>query len=193
MVTFFTSDTHFHHPNILKYNPNRDWDEIDAMNEGIIARWNAVVKAEDFVWHLGDFDMNGKDRALEFVKRLNGTVGLVAGNHDKCWVGNNFKPQHLQNQRERYLIAGFAFVVDAAQVKVDGQHFMLSHFPYSGDHTEGDRYNEWRLKDTGRWLLHGHTHNPEQRLHDGKQIHVGQDAWENYPVHQDQVLELVRR
>lgn len=190
-TTWFTSDTHFHHANILAYNPNREWADIDAMNEGIIARWNSVVKPNDFVWHLGDYDMNGKDRALDLVKRLNGQIGLVSGNHDKCWVGNNVTFVKLLNQRQRYLDAGFAFVTDAAQVKMDGKVFMLSHFPYQGDHTEGDRYNEWRLRDEGRWLLHGHTHNVEQRLHDGKQIHVGMDAWDCTPVSQEQILELV--
>lgn len=55
------------------------------------------------------------------------------------------------------------------------RHVVLSHFPYTGDHTAEDRLDAWRLKDAGLWLLHGHTHDRAQRVH-GLQIHVGIEA-----------------
>jgi calcineurin-like phosphoesterase family protein len=194
VTTWFTSDTHFWHRNILEYQPNRKaiWgDDIEAMNEGIIERWNSVVGYDDWVWHLGDFDMNGKPKALDFVHRLNGHIALVSGNHDKCHPLFHKNPVKLQLQRQRYLNAGFAFVVESAKTKVDGQSVMLSHFPYDGDSLESDRHDEWRLKDNGYILLHGHTHDPDQRLHDDRQIHVGMDAWDCYPVSEDQIAELM--
>ena len=46
------------------------------------------------------------------------------------------------------------------------------------------RYTQYRLPNQGRWLLHGHTHNKDQRIH-GKQLHVGLDAWGMRPVSLD--------
>ncbi|MDR7166651.1 hypothetical protein J2W56_000369 [Nocardia kruczakiae] len=45
---------------------------------------------------------------------------------------------------------------------------MCAAFPFhgvaGGDHTAESRFEQWRLPATGdnagRWLLHGHTHNP---------------------------------
>src|SRR6218665_2255123 len=62
--------------------------------------------------------------------------------------------------------------------------------PYSGAHPEPDRYDQWRLKDPGRWLLHGHTHDENQRLHNGHQIHVGIEAW-GRPVNKDELTRLI--
>jgi calcineurin-like phosphoesterase family protein len=193
MTTWFTSDTHFYHTNIIAYQPNRQelWSEMEEMNEGIIERWNSVVDPEDWVWHLGDYDMNGKDKALALLSRLNGHIGLVSGNHDKTHPLFHKNPLKLNYQRSRYLEAGFQFVVEFAQTKIDGQWVNLSHFPYEGDHTEADRYDEWRLKNTGRWLIHGHTHDPDQHAHDGKQIHVGMDAWDMTPVSEEQIAGLM--
>lgn len=76
---FVISDTHFGHANIIEYcgRPFRTADEMDATME---ANWNAVVKPQDHVYHLGDVAMNR--RSLEIVKRLHGHKRLVFGNHD---------------------------------------------------------------------------------------------------------------
>ena len=78
-MIFFTSDTHFFHGNIIRYC-NRPFDSIDAMNEGMIQRWNNRVGPEDTVYHLGDVVINR--RALKTLARLNGDKVLIKGNHD---------------------------------------------------------------------------------------------------------------
>lgn len=50
------------------------------MDEALVANWNAVVKPEDKVYHLGDVVINRKH--LQTVGRLNGSKRLVLGNHD---------------------------------------------------------------------------------------------------------------
>ena len=86
MSTFVTSDTHFGHGNILKFT-NTDgsrvrplWEDVDEMNEEMVRRWNARVRPDDVVWHLGDVSF-GKSN-FHHASRLNGTKHLILGNHD---------------------------------------------------------------------------------------------------------------
>ena len=92
---WFTSDTHFGHANIIKYC-NRPWnhgknangeviatsEDVLAMDNEIIRRWNSVVGKNDIVWHLGDFALGGKSVAERVFPQLNGKINLVMGNHD---------------------------------------------------------------------------------------------------------------
>lgn len=80
---WFTSDTHFGHANILKYEPTRLvlGDTVEKMNEGLVERWNSVVKPQDKVYHLGDVGFS-KGLDVHLLRRLNGHKRLVMGNHD---------------------------------------------------------------------------------------------------------------
>lgn len=80
--TWFISDTHFGHANILKYD-ERPFADLEEMQEEIIKRWNKKVKNGDTVWFLGDFAFtNKKDYIQPILKRLNGIKNIVMGNHD---------------------------------------------------------------------------------------------------------------
>lgn len=83
---FVISDTHFCHNNIIKYC-NRPFVDADQMNEAIISNWNNVVSSDDVVLHLGDITAGaGKfkdEKSKEIVKRLNGNIIFIRGNHDE--------------------------------------------------------------------------------------------------------------
>ena len=53
-MKWFTSDTHWGHANILKYD-NRPFATIDEHDEELVRRWNAVVAPGDVVYHLNIF------------------------------------------------------------------------------------------------------------------------------------------
>jgi calcineurin-like phosphoesterase family protein len=86
MTIFVISDTHFTHGNILKFlrpdgSPVRDFPDVEAMDEHMIAQWNATVRPCDHVYHLGDVAM--RSQAIDAIlPRLNGHLRLVRGNHD---------------------------------------------------------------------------------------------------------------
>lgn len=207
-MLFFTSDQHFFHRNILEKTSRGDrFGDVEAMNEHFVHRWNATVGDGDFVWVLGDFDMGGKQSALELVSRLNGRKGLVVGNHDGCFAGLRKSTDTLVRRTRDYVVAGFDVVTPFAFVGVQAAKnapsvwFNLSHFPYDGDgfdadrgENKPDRFGQFRLRDEGVPLLHGHTHRPDQRVHVSDagtfQLHVGVDAWDYTPVSATTVVDL---
>src|SRR5580698_1315212 len=79
--TWFTSDTHFGHKNILDYEKEaRPFNTVEGMNEQLIANWNETVNKKDIVFHLGDFAFGAVNVAI--ADRLHGNKRLVMGNHD---------------------------------------------------------------------------------------------------------------
>ena len=147
--TFFISDTHFGHANIINFkrrdgSPLRAFDCVEDMDETMVSNWNNVVSDKDSVWHLGDVVINRK--SLSIIQRLNGRKRLVLGNHDI------FK-------NKDYLNAGFEDF--HAFKKFDD--FVCTHIPvHSGS--------------LGRWgkNVHGHTHADRVRLPRGADARTGE-------------------
>jgi len=188
---WFTSDTHFGHKNILKYEPHRVKElgigSIEEHDLAIINLYNKLVKSEDIVYHLGDI---GVDRAIgKYIRQLNGTKHLIVGNHDKM-------------SDKQYRIMGFASVSREMTIKLGGRYLRLSHYPYR----EGMLKAIWRqlfgspLRDVhkrpindGKWLLHGHIHSRAKIIPYGKQIHIGVDTWGMMPVSWEQVNSIISK
>jgi calcineurin-like phosphoesterase family protein len=82
VITWVTSDHHFFHENIIKYE-NRPFSSIDEMHKVLIERWNCVVGPDDTVYHLGDVGLARFDRLKPVLNQLNGHKILIAGNHDE--------------------------------------------------------------------------------------------------------------
>lgn len=193
MTVWFTADQHFGHGRLLELSPRRGaaFATVSEMNARLIHNWNSVIAPEDTVWVLGDVDMHGKDTTLALIDQLVGTKILISGNHDSCWAGT----RDGWKNRDLYLAAGFAAVMDFATTtlpplrpQAPATRVLLSHFPYAGDSREtevADRYTQFRLRDEGTPLLHGHVHEAfrEQRTKYGTwSINVGVDWWDYAPV-----------
>jgi calcineurin-like phosphoesterase family protein len=179
MTTWFTSDHHFGHKNIIEYC-NRPFDSVEEMNEALVASWNRSVRPDDTVYYLGDFSL--KRHVMEqYVQRLNGCKILIAGNHDSCHPSNHGgKWDHL---------AIYSKYFEEVLEEHEWEGCMLHHMPY---HDEDDhRFPEYRPISDGRILLHGHVH--QRWLCNERQINVGVDVWDFEPVHEDRIRELIAK
>jgi calcineurin-like phosphoesterase family protein len=200
MTNFWTSDLHLGHRNIARL-ARRPFDDSDAgvvsMNDHLIDAWNELVGPDDTVFVLGDICMGRLADSLLLVSRLHGTKHLIAGNHDRCWVGNDQPLSSVSARHRDYIDAGFASVSESGRVELVRQQVEMSHFPYKPATPSSDaerrprevQYDRFRPIDTGGWLLHGHVHGAYRQL--GRQINVGVDAWGGRPVSEDEIVQLI--
>ena len=133
--TFFTSDTHFNHANIIKFC-NRPFKDVEQMNDVMIANWNSVIGKDDTVFHLGDFCLGGAAEWTKILDRLNGKIYLIMGNHD------------LKNIRQGF-ISRFEHVAMQMRIEIGKKRIYLCHYPFL--------CFEGSYKDDV-WQLFGHVH-----------------------------------
>jgi calcineurin-like phosphoesterase family protein len=162
MSLWFTADTHFGHTNIIKYS-GRPYDNVEEMDEALIANWNARVHPGDIVYHLGDFAFKAKNNAIEeYIERLNGNIFLIFGNHD-----------HKRAQKAK----GFIWTGYYHQIKIQGQRIVLCHYAM----------RHWNQQHRGAWQLHGHAHGSLPDIPTLKQFDVGVDCWDYKPLSFEEV------
>ncbi len=186
MTTWFTSDLHFGHANIIRYC-DRPFGDVDEMDAAIVEQWNETVAPDDTVWVLGDVALGRITESLALIADLNGTKLLLAGNHDRCWSGHAHR---AEGWTERYIDAGFADVEQGSmRLALAGHDVVACHFPYRGDSHDLDRYVDERPVDSGEWLVHGHVH--ERWRQRGRMINVGSDVWDFRPVAEATLAALI--
>lgn len=190
-MRWFTSDTHFGHQNIMKYEPkSRPFSNTDDMDEILIERWNSVVAPGDIVFHLGDVAMGKIAESLPKLARCNGKKILIPGNHDRVFsdiregMRKRFEPEY------RKVFEGGILPEQSTLELADGTTVMMCHFPYEGDSHGADRYAALRPYDTGLPLIHGHVHG--QWKTKGRQFNVGVDPNGLRPVSEDEVINWVQ-
>jgi calcineurin-like phosphoesterase family protein len=184
--TWFTSDLHIRHDLVVIdrgfFHEDPRGQEFglsvkevaahDAYEAQLADNWDSVVKPNDRVFVLGDIAMNPNKGAFAFLDARPGVKTLIAGNHDEV-AGFHSKAHTAQ----RKWLEHFASIHDFLQIKVGGRRVALSHYPYSGegDREMEDRMTQWRLRDEGLPLLHGHIHSHE-KVTGPYSYHVGLDA-----------------
>lgn len=177
---FYTADLHFNHPFVAG---TRGYTTAEEHDEALIENFNKVVHKKDHLWILGDLNHGSLTAGLAQAARLNGVKHLVLGNHDPGHP--MFKGSHTK--MKRYLEV-FESVSLHEQHVIAGKQVNLSHFPYRGDHKPEDRHTQWRLRDYGVPLLHGHVHAASFIV--DNQLNVGVD-WGTAPVSRELVESFV--
>ena len=146
--TWFTSDLHLGHTNILKFQPNRRYRNLEEHNIGVIREINELVNPNDTLWIPGDVAF-GKGN-LKYVKEINAKYKrLVLGNHDTYNVVD-------------YISAGFSKVFGMVTYK----EFILTHAPL----------HEQQLNTRYKYNIHGHMHN--ESIPDNRYVNVNWDMSE---------------
>ncbi len=195
MNIHFTSDHHWFHDNILKFT-KRGFSSVEEMHVEYINRWNSKVKPNDLVYIIGDnvWSTVGMNTYKEMMDKLQGRKILIVGNHDRV---KSLSADKL----------GLTAILESAVIKLGKTQILLSHYPYKygfwkstycnlkilftkGFWPDQTRYKK-NPRDNGMWLIHGHTHSVEKVR--GKQIHVGVDAWDGYPVSSQQILDIINK
>lgn len=200
---WFWSDPHLGHKLVSGIRGYKDsWadPDPDAHDADLADAWDSHVGFDDDIWILGDISAGGTSaqrNALRWFSLRPGRKHLIAGNHD------GVHPMHRDSHKwQKEYLATFDSVQSAATRRIPilgeaGGHrtVVLSHFPYEGegDRPGDDRFTQWRLRDEGVPIIHGHTHAayPLSITKAGtRQVHVGVDTWPK-PVRLDQVSEML--
>lgn len=192
--TWLTSDLHLGHEKVAKI---RGFDNVADHDRTVLANLARRVKPGDNVFLLGDLVMGPeKDSHLCAIRQAVGGedvhVTVVLGNHDR--------PHPMHNNGHRHLFKWLHLLADAvvttATIKHAGQVHLMSHFPYDGEgatrYYDEDRDTQWRLRDEGKPLIHGHVHDyVRARLSRAgtPMYHVGLDSWGLAPVSIHELLQ----
>ncbi len=176
--TYFISDTHFNHKNIIKYC-NRPFKDIEEMNKVLIDNWNNTVTEYDTVFHLGDVALTRESDMQKIIPKLNGTKFLIKGNHDTKSL------EFLKN-------AGFT-VLTKTPVKLKEEKLILSHIPLADKEIPEGYIN-----------VHGHIHNnplhrinpttnemeyPKELYSEKLHINISADVIDFKPISLKEILE----
>jgi len=173
MNTWFISDPHYGHKNIVRgvsswseVEHTRDFATIQKMNDAIVESINSNVMWDDVLYCLGDWSFGGIENIWNFRKRINcNTIHLICGNHDEhikknkllpnCYLDNflAFKDASYSMIKDMYSHVYakdlFSSVNNYLELTINKQIFVLSHYPLE----------QWYEMDRrGSIMLHGHTH-----------------------------------
>lgn len=169
-MKFYTSDLHFDHSNMLKYE-HRPWKDVEEMNKGLLFRINARVRAEDELYILGDFTLRTSKEAVEGFRNgiICNHVHLITGNHDyfakRAWASELFET--IQPYKE---------------IHDEGYKLVLCHFPIL----------YWNGMDDEKPSIHlyGHMHSREEMQHPHKDAYnVGVDVNGWAPITLKEILK----
>lgn len=165
----FTSDPHFFHKNIIRFQ-GRPFKDLNEMHSTIINNWNSVVDEDCIVYCLGDVTFAGKNKTLEILHALKGKIVLIRGNHDRG----------IDKMASR-----FEGIYDYLALRNEG--VVLFHYPilsWAGVHRDSIH-------------LHGHCHgnlkpvyDKDRNMYTQKRFDVGVDSHNYTPITLNQVYDM---
>ena len=147
------------------------------MNEAIIKNWNTKIKPADTTYFLGDYAFADAGFIANTLRRLNGKILMVAGNHDKP-LKQFFKGISSHTDLKDRV----TFLGDYHEVTINEQPIVLSHYPML----------VWSRKHYGSWCLAGHSHynlkaTRKEATAFGKVLDVGVDGNNFMPYSFDEI------
>jgi len=157
--TFFFSDPHFDHTNIIRYC-NRPFKDADEMNETILHNYLEVVKPDSLVFFLGDIAFGrGSRKPQWWLAQLPGIITYIKGSHD-----HGLRPTNLDNCHT-------SLILNTGVGKV-----LLIHSPW-----------EVEARNWQGWVIHGHTHSTQMVDREHRRVCVCVEATGYRPVSLQQI------
>lgn len=149
-MRYYIADLHFYHEALNTKMDKRGFENVEAMNQYMIEKWNKKVRQNDEVVILGDFSWGTAEETNELLRKLHGRLYLIQGNHDRF----------LRNKD--YDTSRFVWIKPYEELQDNKRKVVLCHYPimfYNG---------QYRLDDKGNpksYMLYGHVHDTQdQRL-----------------------------
>jgi calcineurin-like phosphoesterase family protein len=137
------------------------------MDQTILERLNASVKANDTLYFLGDFCIGSKTRALERRRQIRcKRILALPGNHDK---------------EARKLTEEFSWLGNLAEISINGQPIVLCHYAM----------RVWNRSHHGSWHLYGHSHGQLSTAPTSLSMDVGVDTHDFRPWHYDEISRIL--
>ena len=173
---WLTSDYHFNHNREFIWKA-RGFDSVEQMNEWIVFHHNKMVQPDDDVYVLGDLMLGDSVKGIECVKRLNGKLHIVRGNHDTDRRWELYTELHNAVEMQ-----------NAIYLKYKKHHFYMSHYPTLTGNLEKESLTQMTLN------LYGHTHQKDNFYMDMPYMyHVGVDSHDCKPVLLDDIIKEMRQ
>lgn len=160
--TYFISDLHLNHKNIIKYC-NRPFNDVEEMNNKIINNWNSIIQPDDIVYHLGDFCLGDREVIKKFTARLSGRKMAVLGNHDK------YRPTEYMELNFEWC-SRFPIIFNGFMILSHEPVFLEINSPYVN--------------------LHGHTHQNNYISPGGNHLNVCVEQIDYKPISLDDVSNI---
>lgn len=163
---FFSSDHHlgykriFMKPNGLRFTP---FSNIDDYTEWYITIHNQQVDEKDLVYFTGDFSFYSREKTESLLRRLNGKIHFIYGNHD-CPINDEIV-ESTQNLK---------------RVKYNKQNIVLCHYPLR---------TWYKSRKTESIMLHGHEHGEFPPIKNS--IDIGFNIWGRL-LEWNEILEIVQ-
>lgn len=149
-MRYYIADLHFFHEAMNDRMDKRGFAGVDEMNEYMIAKWNGKVRRNDDVVIIGDLSWGNAEETNALLKRLNGRLYLIQGNHDRFLTNRDMDASR------------FRWIRSYEELSDNKRKVVLCHYPimcYNG---------QYRLDEQGNpktYMLYGHVHDTQdQRL-----------------------------
>lgn len=149
-LRYYIADLHFFHVAMNDRMDHRGFGSMEEMNEYMIMKWNKKVKRNDEVFIIGDLSWGTAEETNALLKRLNGKLYLIQGNHD------------IFLSKRKMDLTLFQWVKSYEEVSDNNRKVVLCHYPiicYNG---------QYRLDKDGNpktYMLYGHVHDTmDQKL-----------------------------
>lgn len=104
-MRYYIADLHFFHAAMNQRMDKRGFNDVEEMNEYMIKKWNGKVRKNDDVVIIGDLSWGNADETNGLLKRLNGRLYLIQGNHEYMLYG------HVHDTMDQRLLEQFQDMV----------------------------------------------------------------------------------